>query len=101
MKKNKLLYLILFTAFCIMACQSIIGAEKTVRFAVPGCLWPTTSLMVGTILSNINGVLEIDTDPANHTATVTFNQKKTNIEAIKKALSDGGFPVEGEPQVLQ
>ena len=57
--------------------------------------------MVGTILSNINGVLEIDTDPKNHTATVTFNQKKTSIEAIKKALSDGGFPVEGEPQILK
>jgi copper chaperone CopZ len=57
--------------------------------------------MVGTILSNINGVLEIDTDPVNHTATVTFNEKRTNIETIKKALADGGYPVEGEPQVLK
>ena len=60
-----------------------------------------TSLMVGTILSNINGVLEVDTDPANHTATVTFNVKKTDVDAIKKALGDGGFPVEGEPCFLK
>ena len=57
--------------------------------------------MVGTILSNINGVLEIDTDPVNHTATVTFNEKRTNVEAIIKALTDGGYPVEGEPQFLK
>jgi len=60
-----------------------------------------TSLMVGTILSNINGVLEVETDPANHTATVTFNVKKTNVEAIKKALADGGYPVDGETQLLK
>jgi copper chaperone CopZ len=57
--------------------------------------------MVGTILSNINGVLNVDTDPANHTATVTFNVKKTDVEALKKALDDGGFPVEGEPRLLK
>ena len=60
-----------------------------------------TSLMVGTIISNINGVLEVDTDPANHTATVKFNEKKTTVEAIIQALLDGGFPVEGEPQFLK
>jgi len=57
--------------------------------------------MVGTILSNINGVLNVDTGPANHTATVTFNVKKTDVEALKKALDDGGFPVEGEPRFLK
>jgi copper chaperone CopZ len=57
--------------------------------------------MVGTIITNINGVLEVDTDPANHTATVTFNEKKTTVEAIIQALVDGGFPIEGEPQFLK
>ena len=60
-----------------------------------------TSLMVGTILNNIDGVLKVDTDPANHTATVTFDVKKTDVEAMKKALAKGEFPVEGEPEFLQ
>jgi len=38
MKKNKLLSLVLLVALCIMACQSVIGAEKTVMLTVPGCL---------------------------------------------------------------
>jgi copper chaperone CopZ len=45
--------------------------------------------------------LKVDTDPVNHTATVTFNDEKTNIETIKKALADGGFPVKGKPQLLK
>ena len=36
-----------------------------------------------------------------NTAIVTFDNEKTNIEAMKKALADGGFPVEGEPQIIK
>jgi len=38
MKKNKFISLVVWVAFCIMACQSVIGAEKTVMLNVPGCL---------------------------------------------------------------
>ena len=38
MKKNKFLSLILVVALCILACQSVIAPEKTVRLTVPGCL---------------------------------------------------------------
>jgi len=43
----------------------------------------------------------VATDPENHTATVTFDTKKSNPEDIKKALADGGFPVEGEPETIE
>jgi len=32
---------------------------------------------------------------------VTFDDKKSNLEAIKKALTDGGFPIEGEPEIIK
>ena len=41
------------------------------------------------------------TDPEKQTATVTFDDKKSNLEAMKKALADGGFPVEGEPEIIK
>jgi hypothetical protein len=31
---------------------------------------------------------------------VRFDDEKTDVAAIKKALADGGFPVEGEAQFL-
>ncbi len=51
---------------------------------------------MGSILKGIKGISKFDTDPENHTATVTFDNEKTNVEKMKKALADGGFPVEGE-----
>jgi len=45
--------------------------------------------------------LKVATDPEKHTATVTFDDTKSNLEAIKKALADGGFPVEGETEIIK
>jgi len=102
MKKNKFLAILLLSTFCIfIASQSGIAAEKTVELTVPGCAWMTTFLMVSSILEGINGVLEYAVDPANHTATVTFDNKKTTVDKIEKALSDGEFPVEGDPRFLK
>jgi copper chaperone CopZ len=61
----------------------------------------TTFLRVSSILEGINGVLEYAVDPASHTATVTFDNKKTTVEKIEKALSDREFPVEGDPRFLK
>ena len=49
----------------------------------------------------MSGVSKVDTDSENHKGTVTFDSEKTTVEAIKKALAGGGFPVEGEPTFLK
>ena len=101
MRKNKFLSIVVLLFFCFVACQSAIAGEKTVKLTVPGCKWAGTAARVGTILNDIDGVSKVATDPENHTATVTFDDKKSNLEAIKKALTDGGFPVEGEPEIIK
>lgn len=102
MKKKKVLYILLLATFCVLVSfQSVFAAEKTVKLTVPGCVWAKTAARVGSILKGINAVSKVDTDPKNHTAIVTFDNEETNIEAMKKALADGGFPVEGEPQFLK
>ena len=75
--------------------------EKTVKLTVPGCKWAGTAARVGTILNDIDGVSKVATDPKNHTATVSFDDKKSNLEVIKKALTDGGFPIEGEAKIIK
>ena len=102
MKKRKVVSVVLLAAICVlMVGQSVIAAEATVKMTVPGCKWAGSAARVGSILKDINGIAKVDTDPEKHTATVTFDTKKTDVEAIKKALADGGFPVEGEPQVIK
>jgi copper chaperone CopZ len=39
----------------------------------------------------------VDTNWLLHTAVVTYDDEVTNLEALKKALADEGFYVEGEP----
>ncbi len=39
-------------------------------------------------------------DPKDHTATVTFETDKTNIDEMKKALAKDDYAIEGEPQFL-
>ena len=101
MQRKKLLSLLIVLVFCAIACQSAIAEEKTVKFTVPGCKWAGTAARVGAILNGISGVSKVDTDSEKHTATMTFDSEKTTVEAIKKALTDGGFPVEGEPTYLK
>ena len=102
MKKNKSLLVILILAlFIIISYQSLLASEKTVVLTVPGCVWAKTAARVGSILKSIDGVSNVDTDPANHTTTVTFDNEKTNLETIKKALADGGFPVKGDPKIIK
>jgi len=54
MNKRKVLFMVIFAAFCVFTSyQSVLATEKTVK-----------------------------------------------LETMKKALTDGGFPVEGDPQFL-
>ena len=46
----------------------------------------------------MDGVSNFTTDTKNHYVTVWFDDEKTNVSAIEKALSDGGFPVKGKAQ---
>ena len=103
MVKNKFFPIVLLVIFCaLVSCQSASAEEQTVKLTVPGCKWAGTAARVGSILNSINGVAQVATDPDNHTATVTFDTKKTTLDAIKKkALADGDFPVEGEPQIIK
>ena len=77
------------------------AGEKTVKLTVPGCKWAGTAARVSSILNGIDGVSKVVTDPEKHTATVRFDDSKSNPAAIKKALADGGFPVEGEPEIIK
>ncbi|MCJ7593632.1 MAG: hypothetical protein MUO52_02530 [Desulfobacterales bacterium] len=39
-------------------------------------------------------------DDAKHTVVVVFDDAKTGVETIKQALSEKGYPPEGEPKWL-
>jgi copper chaperone CopZ len=49
----------------------------------------------------VDGVSIVETDYSAHTARITFDDEKTDVEAMKKALGEQQFSVEGEPRFLK
>ncbi len=52
-------------------------------------------MRVGSILNAIEGVFEASASHLDHTATVTYDTRKTNPEVMKEVLAERDFPVEG------
>ena len=42
----------------------------------------------------------VKTNHRAHTATVTFDDEKTGVDEMLKALEEGGYPVQGKPEFL-
>lgn len=51
-----------------------------------GCVNSVTKALKG-----VAGLLEANVDLAGEKATVTFDDTKTNIEALKEAVGDAGY----------
>jgi copper chaperone CopZ len=46
----------------------------------------------------MEGILRYNLFTKSFTVTVTFDDKKTNVEKIVEQLSKGGYPVLGDPK---
>lgn len=44
---------------------------------------------------------EYQVNQFTHTAVVTFDDEKTNLETIVKVLTDDGFPPSGQPELVK
>jgi copper chaperone CopZ len=49
----------------------------------------------------VDGVKNVDANFETHTLTVSHDSEKTSVEAMKKALEQAGFPVEGRPEAVK
>ena len=49
---------------------------------------------------NSAGVTKALPDAENHSVTVTYDDEKISLKNLMKALEEGGYPVEGEPQFI-
>ncbi|MBN2124678.1 MAG: heavy-metal-associated domain-containing protein [Deltaproteobacteria bacterium] len=60
-----------------------------------------TAARIRGILTGVPGVTHVVADPKAHTATVTFDDTKADVEKMKKALWEDDFIVEGEPKFIK
>ncbi|QSO50461.1 heavy-metal-associated domain-containing protein [Alicyclobacillus curvatus] len=65
----------------------------TTTFAVKGMTCGGCVNSVTKALKNVPGVEDTNVDLAGAQATVTFDETKTNLDALKEAVEDAGYDV--------
>lgn len=77
----------------LMISISVNAAEnKTVTLAVPSMTCGICPITIKKALKSVPGVVAVKPDLDSKTTTVTFNPKKTNIQALTNATANAGYP---------
>ncbi len=80
--------------------QGIYAAERTMKIRIPQCVCDNTDSTVRFILGRLDGVKSVDSHPASQSATIVFEDTKTNFEQIREALRGQNVTVLGKPEYL-
>ena len=89
--KTKLFLAAIGAALLITASAALAG-DKTVELKVEGMTCESCPYMVTTALKKVDGVKDIKISLADKSATVTYDDAKTNLEAVTDATFAAGFP---------
>jgi mercuric ion binding protein len=84
------------TALALFAAAAISGvgnaAERTVTLKVENMTCDLCAPTVRKSLSKLNGVIRVQVSPQQETATVTFDDTKTDLNALTSATKSVGYP---------
>jgi mercuric ion binding protein len=76
----------------IIAAPAAFAAERTVTFAVDNMTCASCPYIVKTSMATVPGVATVAVSFEAKTATVTFDDAKTNADAIAAASMNAGYP---------
>lgn len=85
---NKFLTVIALTIISI----PVWAASRTVTLSVPSMDCPVCPITVKKALSNVNGVSDATVNFDRRQAIVTFDDIKTNVDALTNATRNAGYP---------
>lgn len=83
--------LVVLATFAVLA-SPLWAATQTVTLSVPGMNCATCPITVKKALIKVSGVSKTDVSLDSREAKVTFDDAKTNLEALKRATKDAGYP---------
>ena len=81
----------LFAFFMLVGAASAYAGEKTVKLSIE--MWcASCPYMVQRSLEDVEGVAEVAVSFEDQTATVIFDDQRTNVTALTAATAEIGFP---------
>ena len=78
--------------FGLVASSSVLAAEKTVTLAVKNMYCAACPGTVKASLQAVPGVTNVAVSAEDKTAVVTFDDSKTQVDALVKATTNSGYP---------
>lgn len=94
---NKLLSALTLIGSIMMA-SAALAAERTVTFAVDNMTCASCPYIVKTSIAAVPGVTNVAVSFEDKTATVTFDDAKTNPDKIAAASMNAGYPAHPQQQ---
>lgn len=88
---KKLIPAIVF-AMLATASSVAIAAEQTIKLSVPDMTCVSCPYMVKQAISAVDGIKAVEATMEDRSATVTFEDTVTSIEAIQQATANIGYP---------
>jgi periplasmic mercuric ion binding protein len=82
----------------IAAVPAAFAAERIVTFAVDNMTCASCPYIVKTTMAAVPGVTNVTVSFETKTATVTFDDAKTNTDAIAAASMNAGYPAHPKQQ---
>jgi mercuric ion binding protein len=72
--------------------QPVWAVPRTVALSIPGMSCAACPITVKIALNRVTGVTATTVNFDNRQAIVTFDDAKTNVEALLRATGDAGYP---------
>lgn len=83
----------LLAALALIAVVSPVwAASQIITLSVPGMTCAACPITVKKALTKVEGVTKAEVSYENREAIVTFDDAKTNVQALTKATEDAGYP---------
>jgi len=76
----------------ILIASTAWAGQQTVSLSVPTMDCPVCPITIKQALSKVPGVTRTEVSIEKRQATVTFDDAKTNVEALTRATTNAGYP---------
>ena len=88
---KSLIAAVLFASTVLISMASFAG-EKTIKLSVPGMTCASCPYIVAGSIDMLDGIKSVEATMEDLSATVTYDDTVTNVEEIREATADVGYP---------
>ena len=92
---TKILHAVFIALFVLLLPAVNLAGTQTLTLEIEEMGWGDAETRVSLILDQYQSITDYSTDTGAETATITFDDQKLDLEALRDELSKAGFQVDG------